>query len=114
MAKAIKMPFAGHTDMVVMGPRNYLLYGGSYGSNVANTIEWQKNDGDVGCCCHYCCNLLPGMNRWHCSECWLVVLFSWAGQSRSATVVLAYVMKHLELSLTEALDLVRCQCPAVR
>jgi len=44
----------------------------------------------------------------------LTLMFSWAGQSRSAAVVLAYVMKHLDMTLTEAEELVRCQHPAIR
>jgi len=42
---------------------------------------------------------------------YLWLSFSWAGQSRSAAVVIAYVMKHLDLNPTEAENLVRCQCP---
>ena len=42
------------------------------------------------------------------------VWYSYAGQSRSATVVLAYLMQLLDLSLEDATNLVRKQRPQIR
>jgi dual specificity phosphatase 12 len=43
-----------------------------------------------------------------------VLVHCWAGQSRSAAVVLAYVMKFLRLSPSEADELVRAQRPVIK